>query len=130
MAYRRGHQPPQARTERWGRDDDAPRLSAEVPQLSELKINVEEWRGEQPVSGTRYTKRILVATAPARFEVPCGEPKCQDGGHDITMDLMRGLRNRATNIECRSECRGAVGDRSCERAVRFVAFATYSDVSK
>jgi hypothetical protein len=77
MAFRRGPAHPPARTERWQREDGAPRLTAEIPQLSELKIVIEEWRSDQPVSGARYTKRVMVAAAPARFEVPCGEPKCQ-----------------------------------------------------
>jgi hypothetical protein len=126
VAFRRGQERPVARTERWQREDEANRLSTEIEHLSALKIIIEEWRGDLHISGARYTKHVIVSRAPARFEVPCGEPRCQDGGHDITYDLMRGLRDRKASIEDSSACRGAVGDRLCDRVLRFTAFATYT----
>jgi hypothetical protein len=130
VAFRRGQERPQGRTERWQREDESTRLSTEISQLSALKIVIEEWRGELHISGARYTKHVIVSSAPARFEVPCGEVRCQEGGHDITYELMRGLRDRQATIEGRSECRGTVGDLLCDRVVRYTAFATYTAPAK
>ena len=126
MAFRRDPERAQARTGRWQREDEATRLAVEVDQLRSLRIVIEEWRGDQLISGARYTKHVIVSRAPARFEVPCGDPKCQEGGYDITDDLMRGLRARATSIEGQSECRGTIGDKFCDRVVKFAATATYA----
>lgn len=123
---RRAARPP-GQSERWQREDESRRLSLEVQGLLTLKIVIEEWRDEQFISGARYTKHVIVTGAPARFEVPCGEPRCLDGGHDITSELMRALRDQRATVEGRSECRGGFGDRGCTRVVRFAAFATYSD---
>lgn len=130
MAYRRGPEQSSARTERWQREDEAERLSSEIAHLEALKIVIEECRGEQHVSGGRYTKHVIVSRAPARFELPCGEPKCQDGGHDVTYELMRALRDRVERLEGHSDCRGSIGDRLCDRSVKFAAFATYKPRSK
>jgi hypothetical protein len=126
VGFRRRPERPVARTERWQREDESNRLSTEVRHLSTLKITIEEWRGDQHISGARYTKHVMVSSAPARFEVPCGEPRCQDGGHDITYEMMRALKDRQATIEGQSDCRGALGEMPCDRVVRFVALATYT----
>src|SRR5690606_13376617 len=92
------------RTERWQREDDAHRLLTEVPYVESLKLNIEERRATNLVPGSRYTQHIIVGRAAARFEVPCSEPKCQEGGHDITHDILNGLRARQARITGTSTC--------------------------
>src|SRR5690606_36091932 len=126
MTYRRWNDRQKERTERWQREDDAHRLLTEVPHLRTLKLNIEERRATNFVPGTRYTQHIIVARAAARFEVPCSEPKCQEGGHDITDEMLRGLQSREAHITGTSTCNGTVGDNPCGRVMEFVAEATYA----
>ncbi len=124
-SFRRKGVRPLGQGERWQREDESSRLLDEVQGLRELKIVIDEWRDEQHIPGARYTKHIIVSGAPARFEVPCGEPRCQEGGHDLTLELMMALRRKEGTIEGQSECRGDFGARPCARVVKFAAFATY-----
>src|SRR5690606_10081913 len=126
MNYRRWQDRQNERTERWQREDEAPLLLAESETLKTLKITTEERRWGNPGSGSRYTRHVIVARAAARFEIPCSEPKCQDGGHDITLDVLRGLRERQTKIEGTSVCHGTIGDNPCERVLEYEALATYA----
>ena len=89
MPYRRNSPAEQRFTERRRREDEAPKLLAEVPTLSSLQIEVEERSG---VGHTKYLRRVLVDRAPAMFLVPCCDPRCTDGEHDLTeLALLAGI---------------------------------------
>ena len=72
-----------------------------------------------------HIRRVVVAHAPAMFEVPCSDPSCADGGHDLTNGIMRALRNGDEKFEGEDTCLGQVGNASCERILRYVGTATY-----
>ena len=108
--------------ERRQREDSAPRLSTEAPFLLSLRLEIEEQGSSaQP----RYIRRIMVDTAPALFFFPCGDPRCVDGGHDVTAAIMSALRARSVAFDGTDDCLGSVGSATCSRVVRFGAVAEY-----
>jgi hypothetical protein len=111
--------------ERRQREDEAPRLIAEVPALASLKLELSERKGEAAGS-TTHTRRIVVASAPAYFEIPCGDPSCADGGHNLTYPLMRALRGHAVQFDGEDVCHGNVGSSHCGRVLRYIGVATYA----
>jgi hypothetical protein len=110
--------------ERRRREDDAPRLSEQVPELISLRLEIEERSG---VAGTqpRHIRRFVIDRAPALFLVPCGDPRCTDGEHDLTTVVMRALRARETSFQGTDGCTGSVGPGPCERVLHFDAIAEY-----
>jgi hypothetical protein len=120
----RGRNSPQAQrfAERRRREDEAPRLREQVPQLVSLKLAIEERTG---AGGNTHTRRVVVDSAPALFLVPCGDPRCVDGEHDLTTDVMRALRSRQTAFHGEDECRGSLGPSACSRVLRFDGLAEY-----
>jgi hypothetical protein len=122
MPYRRNSPAEQRFTERRRREDEAPKLSAEVPTLSTLLIEVEERSG---VGHTKYLKRVLVDRAPAMFLVPCGDPRCTDGEHDMTSAVMRALHSRQTTFHADHRCNGSVGSSECPREIQLNGKAEY-----
>ena len=114
-------------TERRKREDDAPRLKEEVPHLEKLKLEIEEHRGDGAISGTRYTRHIVVDHAPALFEIPCGESDCEDGGHDLTPEIMRALRSSSREFSGDDACNGRLGSGYCRRVLVYQAIAEYRD---
>jgi len=104
------------------REDEAPKLLAEVPDLLSLQMQIEERSG---VGGTKHLRRFLVDRAPALFLVPCGDPRCIDGEHDLTMEIMHALRGRQTTFSGHDDCRGAIGSSPCLRVLHFDARAEY-----
>jgi hypothetical protein len=110
--------------ERRRREDDAPRLCDEVPNLRSLRLEIEERSG---IAGTqpKHIRRFVVDRAPALFLVPCGDPRCVDGEHDLTMLVMRALRAHETCFQGTDECTGSVGSSPCGRVLHFDAFAEY-----
>jgi hypothetical protein len=112
--------------ERRKREDEAPRLTAEVPRLRSLALEIEE-RGEGgPVAEPTHVRRVVVEHAPALFVLPCGDARCRDGGHDVTYAVMRALRDGETRFEGQDVCSGSVGTGQCSRALHFVGIATYA----
>ena len=101
------------------REDEAPRLLAEVPALARLSLTVEE-RAENGFSlGSGHIRRIVVETAAARFEVPCSAGSCDGGVHNLTSGVMRELHRASTLFE---------GDTGCDRCgcvLHHVAKAEY-----
>lgn len=114
--------------ERRKREDDAPRLKDEIPNLLELRLEIDEYTGESPVSAARHTRHIVVQSAPALFELGCTESSCTDGGHDLTSQILRQLRSGATEFGGEDACYGRVGSASvpCRRVLRYVAHAKYA----
>jgi hypothetical protein len=111
-------------TERRKTEDDAPRLAAEVPTLRSARITVIE---QVPTGSTKHVKLVVVARAPALFIIPCGDPSCQDGGHDITSHLMSAFRRRLTTAEGEDSCGGMSGTAQCGRSISYQLTAEYAE---
>ena len=124
MRSPRRHAQDRAR-ERWTREDAAPRLADEIADLKQLTLEVEESLDAAVIDSTRYVRRILVEQAPAHFELPCSDAKCEGGGHDFTRGIMAALRAGETEFAGESACRGNSGLEPCRRVLRFTARAEY-----
>jgi hypothetical protein len=111
--------------ERRKREDEARRLSAQVPKLRTLKLEVEEQRGTSALAETRHVRVIIVERAPALFLLPCGDRDCRDGGHDVTDAVLRGLQSDSERFELEDVCIGNIRGAECGRVVRIVAKAGY-----
>lgn len=111
--------------ERRKREDEAPRLRAEIPGLESLKLDIDERRPGVVSAEVAHVRRVVVEHAPALFELPCSDPACQDGGHDLTSRVMRALKEHIESFDGEDTCVGHVGNVSCERILRYVATATY-----
>ena len=122
MNFRRNSAAALRFAERRQREDEAPRLHAVAPDLLSLRLEVEE-QGASAVP--KYTRHIMIDTAPALFFLVCGDPRCVDGGHDVTPTVMRALRSRSAVFDGTDECPGSVGLSACPRVVHFAAFAGY-----
>lgn len=112
------------RTERWKRENEAPRLKAEVPGLLSLKLEFDELYEGHSVGSARCVRHIVVSTAAAHFEVPCSDTRCENGGHDITDSILRPLRAAVQEFSGEDACQGSVGSRGCGRVLKFTAHAT------
>ena len=112
--------------ERREREDGAPRLAEVVPGLRGLRLEIEERSGASAVSSPKYIRRVVVATAPALFLIPCGDPSCSDGGHDVTASVMQALRSGRTEFDGDDGCMGSIGSASCTRVLHYDAVAEYS----
>lgn len=112
--------------ERKRREDEAPRLIAEVPTLRSLKLEIEERSGGNAVAEPTHIRRIVVEHAPALFFLPCGDPRCRDGGHEVTHAVMRSLNSKETRFEGEDVCMGSQGSGQCSRVLHYVAHAEYS----
>ena len=108
--------------ERRRREDESPRLCDEAPELLSLRLEVDE-RGS--AAAPKYIRHIVVDTAPALFFLPCGDPTCVDGGHDVTTEVMRALRSRSQFFDGTDGCFGSMGSSSCGRVVHYSAVAVY-----
>ncbi len=107
------------------REDDAPRLSTQVPDLASLKFEMEEKYG---TGALKHTRRVVVDRAPALFLVPCGDPRCTDSEHDLTSVVMMALRAHRTSFDGSDECSGTLGSTGnayCSRTLHFHATAEY-----
>jgi hypothetical protein len=113
--------------ERRKRDDEAVRLKAEVPHLFELSLELEERQGEGSNLVGRHIKHVSVQHAPARFEIPCGDTSCKDGGHDITGPVLRALKASQVSVSGEDNCNGYLGSGSCRRVLHFLVHAKYSE---
>jgi hypothetical protein len=113
--------------ERRRREDEAPRLIAEIPNLRSLRLDVDEHNRDGIVSTEpAHIRRIVVDSAPALFFLPCGDARCKDGGHDITRSVMQALRAGETRFEGEDECGGSQGSGQCGRILRYVGSATFA----
>mgnify|MGYP003579606747 CR=1 FL=1 len=114
-------------TERRQREDEAPRLKDEIQGLTELCLEIEERVGDSGSVASRYVRRIPVASAPAMFEIQCGEDRCNDGGHDLTREIMRELASASVEFNGEDACYGRLGQGSgtCGRVLSYVGRAKY-----
>jgi hypothetical protein len=138
MSFRRNSEAVQRAAERRRREDSALRLAAEVPTLESLRLEIEEWRSGGPSSAgppssaggthgadTKHIRRVVVGSAPALFLIPCGDSRCKDGGHDLTAEIMRELKNGEERFEGESQCSGRAGTAPCGRVLRYACVAEY-----
>lgn len=121
----RGREAAERFAERRRREDDAPRLSQIAPTLATLSLEIQERRAGYSTGESAHIRRIVVENAPALFVLPCRDPACKDGGHDITDFVTRGLRAKLTRFENEDACMGNVGSSTCQRVMHVVASATY-----
>jgi hypothetical protein len=127
MAYRRSTNEAAAlRKARRDRELASPRLRDSVPRLRTLHFEVTVQQGGAWLNAARHVKRIAVDHAPALFLIPCTDPDCSDGGHDLTEAVLRSLERGRTRFSAENRCSGKVGDRECGRVVNVAAFAAYS----
>ena len=124
--YGRSREASERFAERRRREDEAPRLREEIPNLRSLRLEVEEHRGSSAVAETKHVRIVMVDRGPALFVLPCGDSECRDGGHDITSEVMDKLRRGTTAFTVEDRCYGNVRDVSCGRIVRVLATATYA----
>ena len=110
--------------ERRRREDEAPRLRTRVPSLVSLRLEVEERRPASPAVDSRHVRHI-VDSAPALFVIPCGDPACKNGGHDVTDAILRGLAAGSARFEVEDVCAGDIGTAQCGRVLKVTAIATY-----
>lgn len=111
--------------ERRRRENEAPRLKLVVPRLVELKFKMFSMQGEHIVAGTEYMKLVPVLHASAHFEIPCSDPRCKDGGHDISYEILRALKGGEPELEGEDACRGVTGSAECRRSLRYSMTVTY-----
>jgi hypothetical protein len=105
-------------------EDESPRLSARVPLLTSLQIEVTQ-RG---LTGTSKHKKLVVVTrSPALFTMACGQPACIDGGHDITREVMYALERGHKEYEGESACRGTTGSAPCSGVITYTVSAEFRD---
>jgi len=124
MMNRRKFSPAALRfADRRKREDEAPRLRDSVQGLVGLVLEIEDRSGD---AVTKHVRRVQVDQAPALFLVPCVDPRCVDGEHDLTYDVMRALKAHQTKFEGKDECRGSLGPASCPRIVHYEAVAEYA----
>lgn len=114
----------EAEADRRRREDAAPRLRDQVERLRSLRITFEDLRSEGRVAASSYARPIVVATAPAYFDVRCMEPRCT-GRHDLTARVLNGLRKSEVSFSGVSECDGMVGDMPCGRTLAYACEAVY-----
>jgi hypothetical protein len=111
--------------ERRRQEDAAPRLRQVVPGLTACRIELEDTRAGVTGASVAHTRRIVVEHAAALLIVPCSDGSCKDGGHDLTANFLRGLREGLRQIHGEDVCHGYVGASSCGRVLKFTAFADY-----
>ncbi len=104
------------------RENDAPRLRDAAPRLETLRITVSESIGSTPA--VVHVRPIVVASAPALFQIPCHNRDCKEGGHDLTREIVNALQRGATTFDGTSRCDGSVGSTPCGSVLTFHAVAT------
>jgi hypothetical protein len=115
---------PRERSQRWEREDSAERLANVVPSLRELKLELSEKRDDGVAVGNTSIRHVVVGSAAALFEFKC--TGCNDASHDLTNQILSGLRRNLSRFEGTSRCLGNAGSRPCERNLVFVAHAVYA----
>jgi len=114
----------EATAEHRRREDAAPRLRDEVGRLLSLRLRFDDIRAQGRLVAESYARPIVVASAPAYFEIRCMEPRC-DGRHDLTYEVLRALRQAQVCFAGTSDCGGMVGDVPCDRVLAYACEASY-----
>jgi len=114
----------EASAEHRRREDAAPRLREEIRRLDSLRLRFDDIRGESRMLAASYVRPVVVASAPALFEIRCMEPRC-NGRHDLTEAVLSGLRQAQSSFSGTSNCDGMVGDIPCDRTLGYTCEASY-----
>lgn len=110
-------------------EEAAPRLRDVAPELTSLKLEVEESHDTASLSGSKHIKHIVVERAPALFAIPCGDTACTGGGYDVTNAVLRALSGHAEHFEADDHCMGTVGGSACRRTLHVLGTAGYKPAS-
>ncbi len=116
----------EATAEHRRREDAAPRLRDEIEHLESLRFHFEDLRPEGQTPAIAYTRPIVVATAPAHFEVRCMDARC-NGRHDLSQPVLHALRQSKTFFAGQSPCGGMIGDMACDHTLAYKCEATYAE---
>jgi hypothetical protein len=112
--------------ERRQREDSAPRLTASIPELVSLKLEISEKTSSSlSCPEATHIRRIVVENAPALFFVMCHDSYCQDGGHDLSREILSALRQQKAQFSGEDRCNGRIGSSDCQRTLHYVGTATY-----
>jgi hypothetical protein len=111
--------------ERRRREEESPRLLTLIPELTSVRLELQESRGGGEQIEFTHIKRIALEHAPSVFMIPCGDRRCKHGGYDLTSATMFGLRRREERIETDDTCMGDVGSARCGRILHCIAVAEY-----
>jgi hypothetical protein len=111
--------------ERRQREDSAPRLQQSVPALESLAIQFHEVYGDNSLAEGTHIRRIVVANAPAHFEIPCASRDCE-GVHDLTLMLLNELLEAHREFGGEHCCDGGEQHKDCGRTLRWSAVADYA----
>lgn len=114
----------EALAEQRSREDSAPRLRDEVATLRSLRFVFGDQRTDDRITAASYVRPIVVASAPALFEIRCMEPRC-DGRHDLTRAVLHALRRSEGTFIGESPCSGMVRDVPCDHTLAYTGEATY-----
>jgi hypothetical protein len=90
-------------------------------------LELDERHGEGTIGAARHIRHIPVQHAPARFEIPCADTSCREGGHDLTWSILRSLKASKPSFDGEDPCNGQLGSGSCRRVLHFLVHAKYSD---
>lgn len=128
LYQRRNREVAERTRQRQEREEEAPRLSEEVPSLRSLRLTMRFLRGAQAVPESQHVRIVVVPRAPALFVVPCSDPLCREGGHDVTREIMVHLRASRGTFGGEASCNGSLGSAAapCVRLMSFAADATYA----
>lgn len=107
------------------RESAAGKLRDKVPNLTHLDITVRETRPEGWVTDTSYIRRVVLEQAPALFEIPCSDTRCEDGGYDMTREILASLSAGRVEFDGEAACRGRCGAIDCGRRLAYSAKAKY-----
>jgi hypothetical protein len=111
--------------ERREKDDAADRLKDVVPQLESLKLQIDEHpKGAAEDKTVSHTKHVILDRAPARFELPCCDHKC-DGSHDVTEPVLEALKQGETSFTGTDPCGGEAKYGPCPYVMTYTVVATY-----
>jgi hypothetical protein len=116
------------KVQRSEREGAAGKLLQKVPALASFSIAIHESRPEGCVGDTHYIRRIVLEHAPALFEMACSDPHCEDGGYEVTREILYALAANQVQFTGQQTCRGRCGPADCARVLKYVATATYRDV--
>ena len=107
------------------REDQAGKLLTKIPDLGLLELAINEARPDGCLGDNQYIRRIVIDHAPALFEIPCSYPGCEDGGYDLTREILQALQARQTRFVGEHHCGGRLRNVDCSRILRYVATAAY-----
>jgi hypothetical protein len=108
------------------RENQAARLREAVPNIDSLVLNIKERGAKSSDLAVEHIRRVVVDRAPALFEIPCCDRRCNDGGHDITTVVVAALAAGETVFEGSDRCHGATNEGDCSLELFYQAQASYA----